>query len=189
MTTPSLHADGTPRRVLPKLPATRALRYQLNVLAADATEVVEAAGGWLFDRAMAGWDVTVLLADGADGRALRILGARIEGLERGIRAVFDADERAAGLAVSAGLLACRPRLADEVVRTVRTGVTEVAVWGATTGLGAPVDSVQHRLSSAACIFKRHAMDAVGRSGASVRDVEALFRAGYRPLDSDLMPAG
>jgi hypothetical protein len=33
------------------------------VVAADVIDVVKFAGGWLFDRAMAGWDVTVLDAD------------------------------------------------------------------------------------------------------------------------------
>src|SRR6201999_4509172 len=39
------------------------LRYRLDVVAADVADVVKFAGGWLFDRAMAGWDVTVLLVD------------------------------------------------------------------------------------------------------------------------------
>src|SRR4051812_15299958 len=72
--------------------ATRAdgevLRYRLDVLGVSAVDVVEAAGGWLYDRAMAGWEVTALLAQGGhtrdirdigdsrDTRPLRILGVR-----------------------------------------------------------------------------------------------------------------
>jgi hypothetical protein len=35
------------------------MRYRLDAVAADVVDV-KFAGGWLFDRAMAGWDVTVL---------------------------------------------------------------------------------------------------------------------------------
>jgi len=36
---------------------------------------VRSAGGWLCDRARAGWDVNVLVADGGDPQPLMILGA------------------------------------------------------------------------------------------------------------------
>ena len=39
-------------------------------------DAVQAAGGWLYDRVMAGWEVTVLLPDGCDPRPLRILGGQ-----------------------------------------------------------------------------------------------------------------
>ncbi len=35
------------------------LQYRLNVMAADVAGVVSGIGGWLFDRAMAGWRVSV----------------------------------------------------------------------------------------------------------------------------------
>jgi hypothetical protein len=38
--------------------------------------VVTRAGGWLFDRVMGGWDVTVFVADPADVRPLQILGTQ-----------------------------------------------------------------------------------------------------------------
>ena len=47
------------------------MRYRLDVVAADVADVVKFAGGWLFDRAMAGWDVTVLLVDHPDERPLQ----------------------------------------------------------------------------------------------------------------------
>lgn len=50
------------------------LRYRLDVVAASAVDVVQSAGGWLYDRAMAGWEVTVLLPQGCNTRSLRILG-------------------------------------------------------------------------------------------------------------------
>ena len=53
------------------------MRYRLDVVAASVLDVVEAAGGWLFDRRMAGWDVTVLVPEEEDAHALRILGVDI----------------------------------------------------------------------------------------------------------------
>ena len=47
------------------------MRYRLDVIAASVLDVVEAAGGLLFDRRMAGWDVTVLVPEGEDVRAHR----------------------------------------------------------------------------------------------------------------------
>ncbi|MBV9351060.1 MAG: hypothetical protein JOZ23_05930, partial [Mycobacterium sp.] len=57
------------------------MRYRLDVVAADVIDVVKFAGGWLFDRAMAGWDVTVLVADHPDDRPLKVLGAQTLDLE------------------------------------------------------------------------------------------------------------
>ena len=44
-------------------------------------EAVRFAGGWLFDRVMAGWDVTVIVANRDDDRPLKILGATAVDLE------------------------------------------------------------------------------------------------------------
>jgi hypothetical protein len=61
--------------------AGRVLRYQLNVVASTTEDVVESAGGWLCDRARAGWDVNVLVAEGGDPRPLTILGATARDLD------------------------------------------------------------------------------------------------------------
>ena len=58
------------------------MRYRLDVVAANAADAVRFAGGWMYDRVMAGWDVTVLLADRTDERPLhdprrRDVGSRI----------------------------------------------------------------------------------------------------------------
>src|ERR1700740_2011308 len=57
------------------------VRYRLDVVAADVADVVKFAGGWLFDRGLAGWDVPVLVADHPDERPLQILGVQIVDLE------------------------------------------------------------------------------------------------------------
>src|SRR6202020_2666550 len=53
------------------------LRYRLDVVAANAVDVVQSAGGWLYDRVMAGWEGTVLLPHSCDTRSLRILGVDV----------------------------------------------------------------------------------------------------------------
>lgn len=51
---------------------TECLRYRLEVVATSAIDVVHAAGGWLYDRVTAGWEVTVLLPRGDGTRPLQI---------------------------------------------------------------------------------------------------------------------
>ncbi len=60
------------------------LRYRLDVVATSAVDVVQSAGGWLYDRVMAGWEVTVLLPRGCDTRSLRILGVAVSDLQAGL---------------------------------------------------------------------------------------------------------
>ena len=57
------------------------MRYRLDVVAPSVPEVVKHAGGWLVDRVMAGWDVTVLIDGEQDLRPLEILGVDTQDLE------------------------------------------------------------------------------------------------------------
>src|ERR1700735_37962 len=56
-------------------------RYQFQVVAANITDAVMSIGGLIFDRAMAGWDVSVVVDGGSDcgidDRPIRILGGRV----------------------------------------------------------------------------------------------------------------
>ncbi len=63
------------------------MRYRLDVVAPSVAEVVRNAGGWLFDRVMAGWDVTVMITGDDDIRPLQILGVDTADLETVMRAV------------------------------------------------------------------------------------------------------
>ena len=112
--------------------ATRAdgecLRYRLDVVAASAADVVQSAGGWLYDRAMAGWEVTVLLPERCDPRALRILGVRVLELETQL-AALGAGSTSQSLAVSAEAFTADARVRDTVLQSLETGLTEVALWG------------------------------------------------------------
>ena len=188
-------ADATPRVGRPSRRARavtdRVMRYQLIVIAPSGADVVQFAGGWLFDRRMAGWDVDVLVPDQDAARSLRILGVTAVDLHAGLASVVRGPERAAGLAVAADLLALDERIHEEVLEAVRSGITEVALWGGTrpAKVGGRVDTTQYRLSAAARAYKRHALAAVGLADREVGHTERLYRSGYRPVDSDLMPVG
>jgi hypothetical protein len=137
-------------------------KYQLDVTACDVADVVRHAGGWLYDRAMAGWDVAVTVTGDCDVTPLRILGVRTE------RPPTDDDDagappRALALAASADALVAAAGLRDDVLRTLKRGVAEVTVWGegGVDGLDRGVESVEHVLSAAARAFKTHALRAAG----------------------------
>jgi hypothetical protein len=190
MATQSARTDGDLRRGRPDLrdsgASSRLLRYRLDVLAVDATDAARSVGGWLFDRAMAGWQVNVLVADARDTRPMQILGATVLDLGVALESVVADPEHAAGLAVSAAALADE-RVHDGVADLLRSGRTEVAMWGGhwPHRFGG-ADAVGYRLSAAARVFKAHAMVAAGIDtpvGAS----ERMRRGGYRPIDSDLVP--
>lgn len=188
MATRSVIADDKTAAGIDRGSASRVLRYQLNVLAASAQDVVRAAGGWLCDRARAGWDVNVMLADGGDAQPLTILGATARDLSEGFSSMVRNSSRVGALAVSAELLSADRRVYDEVVDVLKRGLTEVTVWGAVwpAELGRQTDPVQHRVSSAARAFKSHALVAADVSADAATSSEMLFRIGsgaFRPLHS------
>jgi hypothetical protein len=170
---------------------TRLFRYQLNVIAGSVADVVQSVGGWLFDRRMAGWEVNILLSDQDDARALRILGAMTVDLRSGLASFLRGPDRAAALAVAADLFAIDESIQEEVLEAVRSGLTEVALWGDSrpVNVGGPVDSTEYRLSAAARVFKGHALSATGLVDLEVGHTEMLYRSGYQPVDSDLIQVG
>ncbi|MEB3979888.1 hypothetical protein OQ968_01265 [Mycobacterium sp. 663a-19] len=174
------------------------MRYRLDVVAADVVDVVRFAGGWLFDRAMAGWDVSVLLADLADladrrdDRPLQILGVGVLDLEDALASV-DTRPRPQALAAAADLFGCDSRVRQGVLQALDHGVTEVTLWGETwpAELNDSVGLVQHRLSMAAQIFKGRALAAAAVPEGPVGHTER-FRSGLLSCPSvaaDLVPAG
>jgi hypothetical protein len=167
------------------------MRYRLDVVAADVVDVVKFAGGWLFDRAMAGWDVTVLLADHPDERPLQILGVHTADLEY---ALASAGHRPPPqtLAAAADLLDCDSRVRQGVMQALDQGAIEVTWWGETwsTELDDSVGLVQHRLSSAAQAFKAQAFAAAAMPVDSIGLIET-FRSkvmAYPSVGADLVPA-
>ncbi|MDT5259918.1 MAG: hypothetical protein QOD10_4998 [Mycobacterium sp.] len=168
------------------------MRYRLDVVATGVVDVVRFAGGWLFDRAMAGWDVTVLIADHPDARPLQILGARVIDLEDALAAV-ESRPRPQALAAAADLFGCDSRVRQGVLLALDHGVTEVTLWGETwpAELDHSVGLVQHRLSMAAWTFKAQALAAAAVPDSSIGYVET-FRSGLLACPSvaaDLVPAG
>ncbi len=172
------------------------MRYRLDVVAAGVADVVRFAGGWLFDRAMAGWDVTVLIADHPDDRPLQILGAGVLDLEDALTSM-ETRPRPQALAAAADLFGCDPRVRQGVLQALDHGATEVTLWGEDwpAELDASVGLVQHRLSTAAQIFKSRALaaalNAAGVPHGSVGHTET-FRSGllaWPPVAADLVPAG
>lgn len=131
-------------------------RYELDVIGVDAADLVRSAGGWLFDRAMAGWDVRVTLTKEGDLRPLQILGLRI-GERR---------DQPVALAV-AGVLGF------QVQTALNRGDAEVTVWDADRLTG--LEPVRYVLSSAARAFKAQALAAVGLDPTELRQVE-VFRS-------------
>ena len=154
------------------------MRYRLDVVAANAADAVRFAGGWMYDRVMAGWDVTVLLADRSDERPLQILGVATSDLESAL-ASWAERPHPQTVAVAADLFAT-----DE-------GLTEVTLWGDDwpAELDDSVGPVAHRLSAAARAFKSQALTAAADTG-SVTGIET-FRCGVMATPSvaaDLIPA-
>jgi hypothetical protein len=145
-----------------------AIKYRLDVVGASPVDVVCSAGGWLYDRARAGWQVNVLLPRYGDTRALRILGVHVCELDA---QVWPASTECAtrGLAVSAAMFASDEWIRQEVLKALDHWMTDV-------------------LTGAARAFKQHAMTATGISGP-VGPTETL-RSDMKaclPVDSELIP--
>jgi hypothetical protein len=147
------------------------------VVAPCTVAVVRHAGGWLFDRAMAGWDATVFVVDHDDRRPLRILGASITDLESALTSP-PGEPGPQAIAVEAGLYASDGRVRRLVREALDGGLTEVKIWGDDwpADLEGEGESVQHRLSTAARAFKAQALAAAAAPVDSI-DVTETFRGG------------
>jgi hypothetical protein len=168
------------------------MRYRLDVVARSVPEVVKFAGGWIVDRVMAGWDVTVLISADQDTRPLEILGVETYDLEA---ALEDGSDRPhpQTVAVAADLFVSDDRVRRGVLLALDSGLTEVTMWGEQwpEELDSTIGSVHHRLSGAARAFKALALAASADWDAGpVGDTET-FCCGLaaRPsVAADLTPA-
>ncbi|MFZ1178937.1 MAG: hypothetical protein WAO15_22300 [Mycobacterium sp.] len=160
------------------------LRYRLDVVAISAVDVVQSAGGWLYDRVMAGWEVTVLLPDRCDTQSLRILGVGVD-----LQSVFDgAGSTSQSLAGSAEAFTADARVRDAVLKSLDNRLTEVALWGDEWPLvvDRAMTRAQHVLSAAARAFKGYALAAAGIPCATVDPTETLLCDAYARVDSQLI---
>jgi hypothetical protein len=164
------------------------MRYRLDVVAPTVLDAVMFAGGWIYDRVMAGWDVTVLIAADDDVRPLEILGAEVRDLET-VLAAWEDRPHPQTVAVAAELFGSDARVHQHVLNALDQGATEVTLWGdrLPAELDDSVDSVQHHLSAAARAFKTQAL-AAADTDAAVSHTET-FRCGMMvSVAADLVPA-
>ncbi|MGW6421519.1 hypothetical protein ACWF82_02495 [Nocardia sp. NPDC055053] len=169
------------------------LRHRLAVVGPDAADIVRHAGGWLFDRAAAGWEVTALVADPENVGPLQILGATVLDLRQSLSAPRH-DLWPTAVAVSVDMFRTEPQVRAGVLDCLDLGLAEVAIWGEDLPdeLEARVGAACHRVSVAARAFKSCALAAAGLSGATVPPVES-FRSGtllppsFRGEMRDLVP--
>jgi hypothetical protein len=166
------------------------MRYRLDVVAPTVLDAVKFAGGWVYDRVMAGWDVTVLIAADEDVRPLEILRTEVRDLESVLESWEDRPHPQT-IAVAADLFERDDRLRQGVLSALEQGATEVTLWGERlpAELDNSVDSVRHQLSAAARAFKAQALAAANDSAAAdVGDTET-FRCGMMAsVAADLVPA-
>ena len=164
------------------------MRYRLDVVAPTVLDAVTFAGGWIYDRVMAGWDVTVLIGTDEDVRPLEILGAEVRDLET-VLASWEDRPHPQTVPVAADLFGSDARVHQHVLNALDQGATEVTLWGdRLPELDDSVDSVQHHLSAAARAFKTQALAAADVDGSAVGHTET-FRCGMMAsVAADLVPA-
>ena len=163
------------------------LRYRLDVVADSPADVVQSAGGWLYDRVAAGWEVTALLPKGCDTGSLRVLGVRALDVE----ARFGTGSTSQSLAVSAAAFTADARVRDNVLASLADPLTEVALWGDAWPLGIDRSTTraQHLLSAAARRFKGYALAVAGIACTSVGPTETLLCDGPSAVYSELIRLG
>jgi hypothetical protein len=160
----------------------------LDVVAPTVSDAVRFAGGWIYDRVMAGWDVTVLIAGDENVRPLEILGAAVRDLESVLESWEDRPHPQT-VAVAAECFASDSRVHQHVLNALEQGATEVTLWGERlpAELDASVDCVEHHLSAAARAFKTQALAAAGEDAAA--GYTETFRCGMMvSVAADLVPA-
>lgn len=143
-------------------------RYRLDVIALSVSEAVRFAGGLICDRALAGWDVSVLTSAPEDDHPLRILGAAaVTDLP-----AADTDPRST-LAVSAAAIAADDAVRHRVLDTLAADSADVLVWDVAQAVAVPAvfTAVEHGVSAAARVFKGQALRALAiDSGCGASEV-------------------
>lgn len=122
---------------------------------------------------MAGCDVTAVLTERTDERALQILGVRTTDFDDA--PTWQLCDNEAALVVSADLYRSDPRVREAVLNVLDAGLTNLVMWGERwpeefDGLGG---YVHHRLSIAARAFKAQALVATAGRAGSIADLETF----------------
>lgn len=167
------------------------LPYRVHAIAPTTADLVEHAGGWLFDHVMAGWKVTVLLPQCADPRPMHILGAEVSDLETALTAQ-DLEDMPAALVVAADLYGHDSRVRRFVRAASDDDSVQTLLWGQEPAGGKQgTRAVHYELGAAARAFKGEALAASGVRTSTIDPAE-LFRAagGQRaPRRVDRVAAG
>jgi hypothetical protein len=189
MATPTFDIGNYRKRGAARRPRgdAESLRYRLDVVASSPADAVRAAGGWMYDRVAAGWEVTVVLPQGCDTRPLRILGVKTVDLDSALTRPMTQ-----GLAVSAEVFSADPRVRVKVLKALDHRLTEVVLWG--EGWSLPnrgMTRAQHILSAAARRFKGYALAAAGIASGAADPAEPLLCdvATGLSVDSELIRLG
>ena len=138
-------------------------RYQFQVVAANLVDAVMSIGGLMFDRAMAGWDVSVVV-DGTDrvidDRPIRILGGRVAKRSEDRVGLL---ARPHLLAVATDVMVKSEAVRRQVLAAGNDKDAEVLLWGRhhPTNLNCRFVAARHRPSAAAQVFKSQALAAGG----------------------------
>ncbi|WP_157126503.1 hypothetical protein [Nocardia mikamii] len=144
-------------------------------------EVVDLAGGWLFDRVMAGCDVTVLIAHPHDPVPLRMLGADVVDLATVPPSSHGATPRE--LAVIGDERTFDDAVRRWITRSLDTGDPETTLWGDThdPDLIRHTEQAQHRASLAALAFKSRAHALAARRTGAVDDTPVSGIESFRAV--------
>jgi hypothetical protein len=100
-----------------------AINYRVAVVGISASDVVEHAGGFLCDRALAGWEVAAFVADSSNSWPLQIIGSNAGDLDVGLALRNRSYPQA--LVVARRLHDRDYRVRAVVLRTLNLGVTQV----------------------------------------------------------------
>jgi hypothetical protein len=145
------------------------------VIGPDIDKTVRYAGGWLFDRVMAGWDVTAVVAQPHDVRPLKILGATVVDMDAAM-AVQVRGPVPQTIAIDAALYESDSRVRAGLEGVLEQGTADIRMWGDhwPTGIDPRFGLVRHQLSLAAKAFKARAMVVTSASGEDLPGTE-VFR--------------
>jgi hypothetical protein len=165
--------------------------YELTVIASDVADLVHSAGGWMCDRARAGWRVTVLIPSESDTRPLQILGVQALPFNDVYWALREASP--AAIAMASEVVKSDERLRRDVQRLLLRGAIEVTFWGEASSpeLDSFTGEVRHQLTGAARAFKTQALITTSPAHPVAGPTE-IFRSvamWYPPNGADLAPIG
>lgn len=153
------------------------LRHRLAIVAPNTVDVVRYAGGLIFDRMAAGWEVVAVLTETHDVRPLEIVGALVVDLTTALASPVH-DTWPESVLVAPEIFVADARVRAGVIDCLDGGLNELAVWGEDLPeeLATRVTSVHHRLSVAARAFKRCALGAAGIGPQADESIE-VFHGG------------